>query len=138
MNCKGRRGLVYVVLAIPGTKENENLVDAKVLAAMKKGAVLVNVSRGTLVDQPALLAAVKSGHLYGAGLDVVKDEPMKPDNPLLSDLRIFVTPHIAGATHVMLDGTVKYLSAVLAGYGNGVCSFGGWVYDARYTRSTAM
>jgi phosphoglycerate dehydrogenase-like enzyme len=99
----------YVVLAIPGTKENENMIDAEVLAAMKKGAVPVNVSRGTLVDEPALLVAVTSGHLYRAGLDVVKNEPVKPDNPLLSEPRIFVTPHIAGSTDVMLEGTVKYL-----------------------------
>jgi phosphoglycerate dehydrogenase-like enzyme len=110
----------YVVLAIPETKENENLIDAEVLAAMKKGAVLLNVSRGTLVDEPALLVAVTSGHLYGAGLDVVKNEPVKPDNPLLSEPRIFVTPHIAGSTDVMLEGTVKYLREVLAGYIKGV------------------
>jgi len=110
----------YVVLAIPGTKENENMIDAEVLASMKKGAVLLNVSRGTLVDERALLAAVKSGHLYGAGLDVVKNEPVKPDNPLLSEPRIFVTPHIAGSTDVMLEGTVKYLKEVLAGYIKGV------------------
>ena len=110
----------YVVLAIPGTKENENMIDAEVLAAMKKGAVLLNVSRGTLVDETALLVAVTSGHLYGAGLDVVKNEPVKPDNPLLSEPRIFVTPHIAGSTDVMLEGTVKYLREVLAGYIKGV------------------
>jgi phosphoglycerate dehydrogenase-like enzyme len=110
----------YVVLAIPGTKENENMIDAQVVAAMKKGAVLVNVSRGTSVDEPALLAAVTRRHLYGAGLDVVKNEPVKPDNPLLSEPRIFVTPHIAGSTDVMLEGTVKYLREVLAGYKKGV------------------
>lgn len=110
----------YVVLAIPGTQENENIVDAEVLASMKKGAVLLNVSRGTLVDEPALLVAVTSGHLYGAGLDVVKNEPVKPDNPLLSEPRIFLTPHIAGSTDVMLEGTVKYLREVLAGYVKGV------------------
>jgi phosphoglycerate dehydrogenase-like enzyme len=110
----------YVVLAIPGSKENENMIDAEVLAAMKNGAVLLNVSRGTLVDEPALLVAVTSGHLYGAGLDVVKNEPVKPDNPLLSEPRIFVTPHIAGSTDVMLEGTVKYLREVLAGYIKGV------------------
>jgi phosphoglycerate dehydrogenase-like enzyme len=110
----------YVVLAIPGTKENENMIDAEVLAAMKKGAVLLNVSRGTLVDETALLVAVTSGHLYGAGLDVVKNEPVKPDNPLLSEPRIFVTPHIAGSTDVMLEGTVKYLREVLAGYKKGI------------------
>ena len=57
----------YLVLAIPGTKENENMIDGTVLAAMKKNAILVNVARGILVDELALLAAVKSGHLFGAG-----------------------------------------------------------------------
>jgi phosphoglycerate dehydrogenase-like enzyme len=106
----------YLVLAIPGTKENEDMIDATVLAGMKKDAVLVNVGRGILVDEAALLAAVKSGHLYGAGLDVVKDEPVSEGNPLLTEPRIFVTPHIAGSTDLMLDGTVKYLGEVLAKY----------------------
>jgi phosphoglycerate dehydrogenase-like enzyme len=110
----------YVVLAVPGTKENENMIDAEVLAAMKKGAVLVNVSRGILIDEPALLAAVKSGDLYAAGLDVVKNEPVKPFNLLLSDPQIFVTQHIAGSTDLMLEGTVKYLSEVVALYKRGV------------------
>ncbi len=110
----------YLVLAIPGTKDNENMVDATVLAGMKKNAVLVNVARGTLVDEPALLAAVKSGHLYGAGLDVVKDEPVSEENPLLMEPRIFVTPHIARSTDLMLDGTVKYLGEVLVRYRDGL------------------
>jgi phosphoglycerate dehydrogenase-like enzyme len=110
----------YVILAVPGTEKNENMIDAEVLAAMKKGAVLVNVARGTLVEEPALLAAVKSGHLYGAGIDVVKDEPVNAGNPLLTEQRIVVTPHIAGSTDVMLQGTVKYLSEVLAWYAKGI------------------
>ena len=110
----------YVVLAVPATKENENMIDAKVMAAMKKHAVLVNVARGTLIDESALLAAVKSGHIYGAGLDVVKDEPVSAGNPLLMEPRILVTPHIAGPTDLMLDGTVKYLSQVLDGYRDGL------------------
>jgi phosphoglycerate dehydrogenase-like enzyme len=114
----------YLVLAIPGTKENENMINGTVLAGMKKNAVLVNVARGTLVDEPALLAAVKSGHLYGAGLDVVKDEPVSEGNPLLTEPRIFVTPHIAGSTDLMLDGTVKYLGEVLAKYRDGLLSEG--------------
>ena len=114
----------YVVLAIPGTKDNENMIDGTVLSAMKKNAVLVNVGRGTLVDETALLAAVKSGHLYGAGLDVVKDEPASEGNPLLAEPRIFVTPHIAGSTDLMLDGTVKYLGKVLARYRDGLLSEG--------------
>jgi len=114
----------YLVLAIPGTKDNEDLIDGSVLAAMKKNAVLVNVGRGTLVDESALLAAVKSGHLYGAGLDVVKDEPVSEGNPLLTEPRIFVTPHIAGSTDLMLDGTVAYLGEVLAEFRQGIRSVG--------------
>jgi phosphoglycerate dehydrogenase-like enzyme len=110
----------YIVLAVPGTKQNENMIDADMLASMKEGAVLVNVSRGSLIDEPALLAAVKSGHLFGAGLDVVKNEPVKAADPLMSDQRILITPHIAGSTDIMLDGTVKYLRDVLTGYANGV------------------
>jgi len=112
----------YLVLAIPGTKENENMIDGTVLAGMKKNAVLVNIARGTLVDEPALLAAVKSGHLYGAGLDVVKDEPVSKENALLKEPRILVTPHIAGSTDLMLEGTVKYLGEVSARYQNGLQS----------------
>jgi phosphoglycerate dehydrogenase-like enzyme len=114
----------YLVLAIPGTRENENMIDGTVLAAMKKNAVLVNVARGTLVNEPALLAAVKSGHLFGAGLDVVKNEPVSEGNPLLTEPRVFVTPHIAGSTDLMLDGTVKYLGEVLAKYRDGLQSEG--------------
>jgi phosphoglycerate dehydrogenase-like enzyme len=113
-----------LLLAIPGTAENENMIDETVLAEMKKNAVLVNVGRGTLVDEPALLAAVKSGCLFGAGLDVVKDEPVSDWNPLLMEPRIFVTPHIAGSTDLMLDGTVKYLGEVLARYREGLQSEG--------------
>jgi phosphoglycerate dehydrogenase-like enzyme len=109
-----------LILAIPGTKDNENMIDATVLAAMKQNAVLVNVGRGTLIDEAALLAAVKSGHLYGAGLDVVKDEPVSKGNPLLTEPRIFVTPHIAGSTDLMLDGTVSYLGEVLEGFRQGI------------------
>jgi phosphoglycerate dehydrogenase-like enzyme len=123
----------YLVLAIPGTKDNENMIDETVLAGMKKNAVLVNVGRGTLVDESALLAAVKSGHLYGAGLDVVKDEPVGEGNPLLMEPRIFVTPHIAGSTDLMLDGTVSYLGDVLAEFRQGIRS-GGIVNEPRNPR----
>lgn len=114
----------YLVLAIPGTKENENMIDGTVLSTMKKNAVLVNVGRGTLVDEAALLAAVKSGHLYGAGLDVVKNEPVSEGNPLLTEARILITPHIAGATDLMLDGTVSYLGKVLTEFRQGIRSGG--------------
>ena len=96
------------------------MIDGTVLGAMKKNAVLVNVARGTLIDEPALLAAVKNGHLFAAGLDVVKNEPVSEKDPLLTEPRIFVTPHIAGSTDLMLDGTVKYLGEILARYRDGL------------------
>lgn len=110
----------YLVLAIPGTKDNENMIDATVLARMKDKAVLINVGRGTLVDEAALLTAVESGHLYGAGLDVVKDEPVSKGNLLLMEPRIFATPHIGGSTDLMLNGTVSYLGEVLVAYRQGL------------------
>lgn len=110
----------FVVLAVPGTKDNENMINAEVIASMKKEAVLVNVGRGTLIDEDALIAAVKSGHLYGAGLDVVQKEPIVPGDPLLAEPRILVTPHIAGMTDLMLEGTVKYLAETLARYEQGL------------------
>jgi phosphoglycerate dehydrogenase-like enzyme len=67
---------------------------------------------------------VRSGRLFGAGLDVVKDEPVSEENPLLTEPRIFVTPHIAGSTDVMLDGAVKYLGEALGEYRNGLRSEG--------------
>jgi phosphoglycerate dehydrogenase-like enzyme len=114
----------FVVLALPATKENENLFDAGVLASMKEHAILVNVARGTLVDEAALLAAVRSGHLYGAGLDVTKDEPVSAGNALLGEQRIVVTPHIAGSTDLMLDGSVRFLVEVLENYRKGLKSAG--------------
>jgi glyoxylate reductase len=67
-------------------------------AAMKPGAVFVNTARGGLVDQAALLAALDSGHLFGAALDVTTPEPLPPDHPLLGRHDIVVTPHVASAT----------------------------------------
>ena len=114
----------YVILAVPATKDNEDMFAADTLAAMKENAILVNVARGTLVDEKALLAAVGSGHLYGAGVDVVKDEPVSAGNALLKEPRIVVTPHIAGSTDLMLEGTVNFLSEVLDNYRKGLKSPG--------------
>ena len=71
---------------------------------------------GSLIDEEALLAAVKSGHLAGAGLDVLKHEPTDPRDPLMGLPQIFITPHIAGPTDLMLAGTVNYIGEVLTMY----------------------
>ncbi|HWT32126.1 MAG TPA: C-terminal binding protein [Microbacterium sp.] len=82
-------------LHVPLTDETAGLVDADFLAAMPAGAVLVNVSRGGLVDEDALLAALDSGHLAGAGLDVLAVEPAASGHPFRTHPRVVLTPHVA-------------------------------------------
>jgi phosphoglycerate dehydrogenase-like enzyme len=84
-----------VVLAAPATRETENLVDADFLNRMNPGSLLVNVARGTLVDDNALLQSLDSGHLSAAILDVFRTEPLPDDHPFWSHPSIRVTPHNA-------------------------------------------
>jgi phosphoglycerate dehydrogenase-like enzyme len=85
-----------VVLAAPHTSETEHLIGEPELALMKKDAVLVNVSRGNLVDEPALVRALESGRLRGAALDVFEYEPLPTDSPLWSRDDVLITPHVSG------------------------------------------
>jgi phosphoglycerate dehydrogenase-like enzyme len=99
----------FVVVCVRASKENENLINAAVLGAMKRGAILVNIARGMLIDEAALADAVTDGQVSAAGLDVLRSEPPDPANPLLQFPQVLVTPHIAGFTDLMLTGTVSYI-----------------------------
>ena len=85
-----------VVSCVPSTPETNGLLDAKAFERMKAGVYLVNVSRGSIVDTNALVAALRSGKVRAAGLDVVEPEPLPDDHPLWSMPNVVITPHFGG------------------------------------------
>jgi len=106
----------YVSLHLPLTPETRGLIDARVLAALRPGARLVCTARGGLIDETALLAALDSGRLAGAALDVFAEEPPRP-GPLLEHPAVIVTPHIAAQTveaqtRAALDIAAEVLAAL--------------------------
>jgi len=93
-------GADVVILIVPGTSQTRGLFDARALAAMKDDALLVNLSRGPVVDTGALLAELTSGRLRAA-LDVTDPEPLPADHPLWSAPNVLITPHVGGASSAM-------------------------------------
>ncbi|MFW6078572.1 MAG: NAD(P)-dependent oxidoreductase, partial [Gemmatimonadota bacterium] len=85
----------YVVLTVPETEQTRGLIDEDALAAMKPGAVLVNVARGGVVDEDALVRALAGGRLRGAALDVFSREPLPAGHPLWRLPNAVVTPHVS-------------------------------------------
>lgn len=108
-----------VSLHCPLTDETRGIVSASVLARMKPTALLINTARGALVDENALADALNSGRLAGAGLDVMAEEPPRPDHPLLTAKNCLITPHIAWASREarlrLIDAVAGNLRAFLAG-----------------------
>ncbi len=102
----------HLALAVPGGAATRHLVDAGVLAALPPHGIIVNVGRGSLIDQDALIAALKTGRLFGAGLDVIDGEPAVPDALLALD-NVVVTPHRAGSTFETTDDALARMVQTL-------------------------
>ena len=88
----------YISVHSPHNEETEHLLNAAAFARMKDGVAIVNTARGPIIDEPDLIAALESGKVAAAGLDVLEQEPPAPDNPLLAMDNVIVTPHVASAT----------------------------------------
>ena len=97
----------FIVLAAPLTPETEEMINAETLAMVKPGAWLINVARGRLVDERALLRALDEGDLGGAVLDTFRDEPLPAGSPFYDMPNVIVTPHTAWSSGRVLDRSVE-------------------------------
>ena len=100
-------------LAAPLTEVTRHMIDGKALSTMRRGALLINVARGPLVVEPDLVAALESGHLAGAGLDVTADEPLPATSPLWALPNVIITPHVGGQSARRIDDMTDFFSANL-------------------------
>lgn len=110
-----------VACSLPGTKETFHLFDAERIGKMKPGAILINVGRGSLIEEKALAEALRSGKLGGACLDVTEQEPLPEDSPLWEAPNLILTPHVSGHLHLeetwnrIVRIAAENLSALLEG-----------------------
>jgi phosphoglycerate dehydrogenase-like enzyme len=93
----------HLVLLVPYSDETHHVIDARVFAAMKPTSYLINVARGGVVDEDAMIKALESGQIAGAALDVFQTEPLPPDSPLWTTKNVIVTPHLGGFCDVYAE-----------------------------------
>ena len=109
----------YLVLALPETVETRGLLTRERLFAMKRGAVLINVARGRLVDEAALLEALDAGRLRGAGLDVFHQEPLPADHPFYRHPGVLITPHVSATTRRFWDRQTELITDNIGRFARG-------------------
>jgi phosphoglycerate dehydrogenase-like enzyme len=95
--------LDYLVLLVPYSEETRHTIDARVFAAMKPTSYLINLARGGIVDEEALMQALESGQIAGAALDVFQEEPLPADHPLWTTKNVIITPHLGGFCDVYAE-----------------------------------
>ncbi len=105
-----------VILCVPLTETTRGMIDAPTLAAMKPGAVLINVARGQVVVESALVEALITGHLSGAGLDVTEVEPLPPSSRLWNLPNVIITPHVGAQSRTRYDDATRLFAENLGRY----------------------
>lgn len=109
----------YISLHLPMSAENKHIINAKSLAKMKPGTILINTARGPLVDEKALYDALKSGHLAGAGMDVFEVEPLPTASPLLEFNNVLFCGHLAGLDNESHHDTLTMCADIIMGLHQG-------------------
>jgi D-3-phosphoglycerate dehydrogenase / 2-oxoglutarate reductase len=109
----------YVTMHSPSSPETLHMINAESLAKMKQGSVLINTARGMLVDEPALIDALQSGHLRAAGLDVFEVEPLPMDSPLLKMDNVLLSGHVAGLDNESHHGMFAMCADTIISLKNG-------------------
>jgi D-2-hydroxyacid dehydrogenase (NADP+) len=103
----------FLVLLVPHSAQTENLIDARVIAKMKPSAFLINVARGGVLDEHALLQALHERRIAGAGLDVFRQQPLPPENPLWRAANVLITPLLGGMSDIYLEQAYPIVHANL-------------------------
>jgi D-2-hydroxyacid dehydrogenase (NADP+) len=109
----------FLILAVSYRPDTERLINAAVLAAMKPTAFLINISRGGVVDDDALIAALRDGSIAGAALDVFRTEPLPAASPLWDLPNVFLTPHVAGMSEHYVEQALRIIGPNLKAYLSG-------------------
>jgi D-2-hydroxyacid dehydrogenase (NADP+) len=109
----------FLVLLVPLSAATENMIDARVLDAMKPSAFLINVARGGVLDEHALVERLRAGRIAGAALDVFRHTPLGPEDPLWAEERIIITPLLGGMSDVYLEQAYPYVRRNLECYLSG-------------------
>jgi phosphoglycerate dehydrogenase-like enzyme len=109
----------FVVLSVPLTKETYHMIGEKELAAMKPSAYLINISRGDVIDEQALIKVLREGRIAGAGLDVFSTEPLPEDSPLYGMENVIITPHNAALSPMYITRAMEIFTFNLKAYKEG-------------------
>jgi D-3-phosphoglycerate dehydrogenase len=105
-----------LILCVPLTEQTRWMINSKTLGKMKRGSVLANMARGKLVVEDDLVAALESGHLFGAVVDVAAEEPLPPTSKLWDLPNVIITPHVAGQSHWRIDNMTDFFCENLRRY----------------------
>jgi phosphoglycerate dehydrogenase-like enzyme len=109
----------FLVLLVPYSKETHHLVNREVLAAMKPSAFLINMARGGVLDEAALIEHLQAGRIAGAGLDIFSKQPLPPDNPLWRMPNVIITPNIGGRSDAFVEQTLTIVEPNLRAFVEG-------------------